>query len=316
MSSPRPLSRRQFAALVAASAAAGAATPLAFPRSTTASQAARTVRDVLDRIRTQIGVDWQADTVDTVKAGDPDVPITGIVTTSLATIPVLRQAVAAGANLIVTTHPTFYARSDARTPPAGRGTGPAGGPPAPPPPDPVFAAKNDLIARNGLVIFRLSDHWRARRPDPRAVGIGAAMGWPSDQVPDDPARYTIPATTLDALAREIRTTLQVRGGLRVIGDAGTRITRVALLPGSTPMAAALSMLPAVDAIVGGEVREWESAEYVRDAAHAGGGKGLILIGRIVSEEAGMAQCATWLGTLVPGIPVRHIAAGDPYWRPA
>jgi hypothetical protein len=36
----------------------------------------------------------------------------------------------------------------------------------------------------------------------------------------------------------------------------------------------------------------------------------------VSEEPGMNICATWLKTLVPDVPVRHVAAGDPYWRPA
>ena len=68
-------------------------------------------------------------------------------------------------------------------------------------------------------------------------------------------------------------------------------------------------------IVGGEMREWESVEFVRDQVIAGNKKALVLIGRIVSEEPGMAACATWLKTVVPGIPVTHLAAGDPYWRP-
>jgi len=69
-------------------------------------------------------------------------------------------------------------------------------------------------------------------------------------------------------------------------------------------------------VIAGEVREWESAEYARDVVRAGQPKGLILVGRIVSEEPGMALCARWLETIVPEVPVRHIPAGDPYWRPA
>jgi hypothetical protein len=69
-------------------------------------------------------------------------------------------------------------------------------------------------------------------------------------------------------------------------------------------------------MVAGEVREWESVEYARDAVASGAKKALILVGRIVSEEPGMQVCAGWLKTLVPGVPVRHIAAGDPYWRPS
>jgi hypothetical protein len=101
-----------------------------------------------------------------------------------------------------------------------------------------------------------------------------------------------------------------------VGARETRVQRVALLPGSTPLAAALDALPAVDALVAGEVREWESVEYVRDVVASDRKKGLILVGRIASEEGGMRACAAWLGTVVPEVPVRHLASGDPYWRPA
>ena len=76
------------------------------------------------------------------------------------------------------------------------------------------------------------------------------------------------------------------------------------------------MLPEVDVIVAGEVREWESVEYVRDQVFSGAKKGLILLGRVVSEEPGMEVCANWLKTFVPEVPIRHLAAGDPYWMPA
>jgi hypothetical protein len=79
---------------------------------------------------------------------------------------------------------------------------------------------------------------------------------------------------------------------------------------------ALKALPAADVMVAGEVREWESVEYARDVAFSGRPKGLILLGRVVSEEPGMALCARWLGGLVPEVPVRPLSAGDPYWRPA
>jgi hypothetical protein len=57
-------------------------------------------------------------------------------------------------------------------------------------------------------------------------------------------------------------------------------------------------------------------EYVRDVVFSGQRKGMILVGRVVSGEPGMAVCANWLRTFVTEVPVRHIAAGDPYWRPA
>src|SRR5438034_809845 len=66
-----------------------------------------TARAVIERIQKNIGVPWQAQTVDTFKAGDPDTPVTGIATTFMATYDVLQRAAASGKNLIVTHEPTF-----------------------------------------------------------------------------------------------------------------------------------------------------------------------------------------------------------------
>ena len=113
-----------------------------------------------------------------------------------------------------------------------------------------------------------------------------------------------------------RRALNARGGIRVIGDPQTSVRTIGLLPGSTPIAASLDALPGADAVIAGEVREWESAEYARDLVAAGGRKGLILVGRLVSEEPGHARMRRLAEDVVPEVPVRHVAAGDPYWRPA
>jgi putative NIF3 family GTP cyclohydrolase 1 type 2 len=183
------------------------------------------------------------------------------------------------------------------------------------PPDPVFAGKRDFIARNNLVIWRFSDHWRLRKPDPLAQGLTDAFGWSRFRIADDPARVSIPAIRLDALVSQIKKKLNARGGMRVVGDPQTRVQRVGVLPGSTPIQASLKALPEVDVIIAGEVREWESVEYARDTVAAGGKKGLILLGRVLSEEPGMNVCAQWLRTLVPELTTTWIPAGDPYWRP-
>jgi putative NIF3 family GTP cyclohydrolase 1 type 2 len=312
------LSRREFTTLAAAAAAAP------FVLDHPAAAAALTARELIDRITAQIGVPWKPETVDGLKAGDPATVVTGVVTTAMATMAVLQQAVKAGANVVITSQPTFYAKADARTPPAPRGPGgggPPGGPPpaalvAAPPPDPVFTAKNAFIDRHKLVIVRLSDHWRLREPDPLAVGLAQAMGWTRHQVSGDPRRYDVPALTVDALVAAIAKNLRASGGIRVVGEPKTSVRRIGLLPGSTPIQASLKMLPEVDAIVAGEVREWESVEYARDQVAAGHKKALILVGRVLSEDPGMQLCADWLKTVIPGVPVRHVAVGDPYWRPA
>jgi putative NIF3 family GTP cyclohydrolase 1 type 2 len=298
------ISRRQFAAVAAAAAAA----PFA-PDGNLFAADPITAEQVIDRIRKNIGVEWKPDSVDAIKAGNPSTRITGIVTSSMATMEVLRQAVKSGSNFVVSAQPTFFGRADSPTPPAPRG----GGAPVP---DRVFDAKNQFIIKNGLVVFRLSEHWKLRRPDPLVQGLAAALGWTRYQSAADPSRLDIPPVMMRALAANVSKGLRTRGGIRVIGEPTRSVRRIGLLPGTTPIASALKMLPEVDVIIAGEVREWESVEYVRDQVFSGAGKGIILVGRVVSEEPGMAACADWLKTVVPEVPVRHISAGDPYWRPA
>jgi putative NIF3 family GTP cyclohydrolase 1 type 2 len=299
----RRISRREF---VAVTATGGAAAPFGLGGGTAA--AALTAREVVDRITAKLGVEWTPGTVDGFKAGGPSTLVTGIVTTAMATLDVLRKAAEARANLVITCEPTFYSRADAPTPPAGRR---GGGPVAK---DPVFEAKADFIRRHSFVVFRLSEHWRLRRPDAFAQGLADALGWSGIPGADD-SRVSIPPTPLDVLVSMIEKKLGARGGIRVVGDPDTRVQRIGLLPGSTPIQASLRLLPGVDAIVAGEVREWESVEYARDVVAQGGKKALILLGRIVSEDPGMHACARWLKTVVPEVATTWMPAGDPYWRP-
>lgn len=288
------LSRREFAAM------ALSATVVPFERRGTSASTAITVQDLLDRIKTQIGVEWSTGSVDGVKVGAPSATVRGVATTSLATLAVLQQAAKGGANIVITGEPAFYAKGDARVPPA----------------DPVLGAKTDFVTRHQLVIVRLIDHWRRRQPDPLTQGLARALGWATRQSAAEPRHIDVPPTTLEALVNGVKKRLRSRGGIRVVGDPKMRVTRVGLLPGSTPPQATLTMMPAVDVIVAGEVREWESVEYVRDKVAAGERKALVLVGRIVSEEPGMKACADWLRTFVPEAPIRHLPAGDLYWRPA
>jgi len=362
-----PISRRDFVALAAAGAVA---TPFALKDGDARASAAVTAQEIVDRVKKNVGVDWSSDDVDTFKIGDPSTAVTGVVTTSMATLDVLQKAVQAGANFVITAAPTFYSRADLSTlagrgfgagrgagrgqlpargggPGAGAGPGPASAsgpgtgasapmPPAPampqsvvpplqpvagavpatpPPPDPVYAGKNDFIARHKLVVFRLTHHWNQRKPDPRAQGLATAMGWTKYRVGDDRLRYEVPAITLEALASQLKKSLGTRGGIRAIGDRAMTVRRIGLLPGYTQVQASIAMLPTVDVIVAGEVQEWESATYAQDVAFAGLKKGFISIGRVVNEAPGMQVCVDWLKTIVPEVPVRFVSAGDPYWRP-
>ena len=107
------------------------------------------------RIRQQLGADWSSG-VDTFKDGEGDTPVTGVAVTMMATMDVLKRAVAAGANFVITHEPTFYGHLDQLTTLEGEH-------------DAMTAAKRAYIAEHHLVVLRLHDHWHypARNPDPR-----------------------------------------------------------------------------------------------------------------------------------------------------
>ena len=297
----KAISRRKFVTLTTTA-------PFAVPV-ILQSRAAPTATEIVGRIKQKLGTEWKADGADTFKAGDPATPVKGIATSAMATLDVLKQAVKAGANLVITCEPTFYSRGDAPAPSGARGGGPAA-------PDAIFTAKNDFIKTNQLVVWRFSDHWRQRAPDPFSVGLADALGWGKLSAPDDPRRIAVSGTTLESLASDLKKKLSGRGGIRVVGDPRLRVAKIGLLPGTTPVQSALSLFPLVDAIIAGEVREWESVELARDKVTAGEKKSLILLGRVLSENPGMNQCAKWLKDIVPEIRTTWIPVDDPYWRPS
>jgi putative NIF3 family GTP cyclohydrolase 1 type 2 len=73
--------------------------------------------------------------------------------------------------------------------------------------------------------------------------------------------------------------------------------------------------PDVDVLIVGETHEWELVEYVQDQMSSGKKKALILLGHVVSEQAGMRYCAEWLRSFIQEVPIDFIAADEPFWRP-
>ena len=263
-----------------------------------------TARDVIARIQQQVGVPWQSDTVDTFKAGNPDSPVSGIAVTMMATLDVLQRAAAARDNLIITREPTFFDHLDSSDQLPEKDS------------DPVLAAKRQFIAEHGLVIWRFHDHWHARNPDGIEAGMVRALGWEKFQDANNQYLFTIPETLLEKLAAEIKRKLGIRI-VRVVGDPGLRITKLALAPGAaglTRQAKALEM-PGVQALVIGEAQEWEAVEYVADAVSEGRQKSLIILGHIPSEQAGMEECTSWLKTFVTEVPIQFVPAREPFWSP-
>jgi putative NIF3 family GTP cyclohydrolase 1 type 2 len=260
-----------------------------------------TARQVIERIKTHVGVPWSEPTVDTVKAGGLDTPVKGIALTMMATLDVLQRASASGHNFVITHEPTFYDHQDPTEGLVREN-------------DPVTAAKLKFIADHHMVVWRFHDFAHRKRPDLIQTGVLRALGWSAFQDKDTPWIVKVPETTLKAMVADIQSRLAPRA-LRVVGNPSLKVTTVALIPGAAGFAMHRQALQRddVQALVIGEAREWETVEYVDDAVAAGQGKALILVGHIPSEQPGMEDATRWLKTFVTEVPVEFVPAKDPFW---
>ena len=287
---PTGLSRRQFALIAGAALAASRV-----------DAAEITARQVIERIQKNVGVPWRTETVDTFKAGNPDSPVKGIVTSFSATLDVMQRGVASGKNLFIVHEPTFYNHQDSTKDLAG---------------DPVYTAKQSYIDKNGLVVWRFHDHWHARRPDGIFAGMTEALGWEKYLDGGNQRLFVMPATTLENLAKDIQKRLKIRA-MRVMGDPQLKVSKVGMSPGFGNARGVMQAIerPDLDVLIIGESREWEGVEYMRDALTLGQRKGLLILGHVPSEESGMKECARWLKTFVPEVPIEFIPSGEPFWTP-
>ena len=263
---------------------------------------ALTAQQAIDQIKAHVGVPWQETTVDTIKAGDPNTPVTGIATTMMATFDVLRRAAAEGKNFVITHEPTFYSHQDQTDTFAKEN-------------DAVWAEKEKFISDHHMVVWRFHDHWHRRRPDGIMTGVLRALGW-ERYYNTDTRTVKLPETTLGQLAADVRTKLGAKT-LRVVGDRNLKVTTVAMQPGAGgPLGHRRSLQrPEVEVLLIGEVPEWETIEYVNDAAAEGKRKALILVGHVASEQPGMEYCAEWLKTFLKDVPIGFVPTPELVWTP-
>ncbi len=242
-------------------------------------------------------------TVDTLKYGDPQAEVSGIVTTFMPTQAVLEEAIKLGTNLIIAheepcfSHHSSFAQALER--------------------DPVFQAKEKLIRDSGLALFRFHDYWHRYEPDGIMQGLLDALGWRERVIRHEPVASFVQLPPV--IVRDIAAYVKRQLGLsyvRVTGDLNQPCQRVGLLAGyrgGGPTAIPLFEQERLDLIIYGEGPEWETPEYVRDAVHQGRSKALIVLGHAESETAGMKLLAERLHTRFPSMPI-HYAANPPVFE--
>ncbi len=301
MHNDQPTSRRTFVSTLAKAAATSMFLPaplLSHARPGPVSQPSFSVQQVMDLMLKTIPGAPFAKTVDTLKSGDPAQRVTGIVSAMFATTDVIQRAIALKANFIIVHEPTFYNHADETDWLKN---------------DPVFRHKHELLTKHGIAVWRFHDYWHAHQPDGIRTGMLNTLGWASHVDPANPNVLTLPHTTLGALIAQTKTKLGIRQ-VRVVGDLAQSCQRILLLPGASggrnQIAAIEKAKP--DVVLCGEVSEWETPEYVRDARQQGQPLALVVLGHILSEAAGMEWLVPWLQPKVPGIKVTYVASGNPF----
>ena len=260
-----------------------------------------TADNVIDKITSNLTCDWSEETVDTYKGGTGDMKVTGIATTFLANMDVLKRAKEQGLNLIITHEPTFYDHHD--------NTDRYGD-------DPIVKVKQQYIKENSLIVWRFHDHWHRTSPDGIYKGMTAKLQFDQYSREGSQFYYDLPKMTLKNLGLMLEKRFS-QSTIRIVGDLDMEVSQVALVLGAAGANRQINSLQRddVEVVIVGEVPEWETVEYIRDATSLGYKKALIMLGHANSEEAGMEYCADWLKTFINDMPIEFISAGDPFWSP-
>jgi len=258
---------------------------------------AYTVQEIIDLILKEVPGAPFAQTVDTIKSGSPDQQVTGIVTCMFATVNIIKQTAKLGANFIIAHEPSFYNHTDDKNWVAD---------------NKVLKEKEELLRRNGIAIWRFHDYWHTYRPDGIRYGVLKMADWLTYDQDAKPV-FSVPPTRLVELVKHLKQSLKI-SHVRVLGDLNQICAKIALMPGAAGGQAQISLVEKEDpdVLIVGEVHEWETAEYFRDANQLGQKKSLVILGHSVSEEPGMDWLADWLRQRVKAIKITHIASGEPF----
>jgi len=265
------------------------------------------VKELIESINKKCDIELPEGTNDRLIVGTQDADVTGIAVTFMATVDVIRHAVDAGLNTIITHEPVYYNDKD-RTEWAIE--------------DEVYQTKNEIIQQNQLNIYRLHDQLHLLKPDLIYEGMITELGW-SDYVHENDQRILdLPGWSAKVLAEHIKEKLNMPV-IRLVGSTDTVCNRAGLLVGALSLGFGMGhgseespmkwmKKKNVDVLLCGEMIEWTSCAYVRDAGILDINRAAIVLGHNRSEEAGMKHLVNWLKSICGNITVSFIEAGDPF----
>jgi putative NIF3 family GTP cyclohydrolase 1 type 2 len=260
----------------------------------------QTATEVIDLIIKQTGVPVRETTGDIIRGGNPNTPITGIITTMFPTMDILKEAVARKCNLIISHEPLYWSSRENSEQLAGAN-------------DPIFLEKQKFINDNNLVVWRYHDYIHSMKPDGIYVGMTDKLGWKEYMTDDTFSKFNIPVTTLENLLQYLKQIFPEQA-FQVIGNPQMSVSKVAFSAGASGSANHTASLRDDYVVIAGEASQIETYEYVRDAVLQGKNKAVVFIGHGCSEEAGMDYAATWMRGFITNLPIHFVSSGpSSFW---
>ena len=234
-------------------------------------------------------------TQDVLKAGDPDREVRKIATTMFPTVDVIRQAAAWGADLLIVHEPLYFNHCDNHSE------------------ESVETEKRRLVEESGMTIYRFHDYSHNVLPDVICKGILDGVQFDGEVVEWGYclARVRLNnAMTPKQVAELLRDRLQLQN-VRLCGNMDFETQDVSFIPGC----AWWDELKKFDnrIFILGEICEWATAEYVRDAAALGHNKAMIILGHVGSEREAMRFVANDLAQAYPQIKVRYFQTEESFF---
>lgn len=249
-------------------------------------------------------VRWEQ-TVDTFKAGDPDVPVRGIAVAWQSQWPTLKAAHAAGCNLFITHEPTFYVHRDDDPGPYQ---------------DPQLDAKRAWLEQTGMVVYRCHDVWDVVPEHGVRDSWARGLRLEGPPLAEDERRYyglyRVQAQPLRALACSLAARVSDigQGHVQLVGDGERIVTHLAIGTGAACRVPAMAALrtpggAAPDALLVTDdgMRFWADGSWAIDRNLP-----LLVVNHATAEEWGMRSLAAYLQAHFPGVPVQHFPQGCLY----
>ena len=240
------------------------------------------------------GIKDYSNTCDTLKCGDPKREVRKVAVAMTASVNLIKEVHAWGADLLIVHEPTFYDHFEKKLEN-----------------DPVTEAKSKLLESTGMAVWRFHDHPHNKFKDMIGEGTVRALGLKGKWINH---KWAVNRLVLDdpVPSREIADRLKKIGAehVRVCGNRDIPCRTVSLCLGTPGGVFEELRDPEVEVVLTGECCEWMLGEYARDAGQLGMKKTLMIIGHVPSEKEGMRLLADLMRERLPQFETKYFECGE------